>query len=70
MKKKGNVESIAALSERRAANAGEHWLNYFFPLLPFVVLIPDFILPSLGYPGLATQELGFATAIALCIGLS
>ena len=70
MKKKAATTSTASPSESRPANA--YWLDYFFPLLPLVALIPNFfILPSLNYSGLATQEVGFAAAVLVCalIGL-
>ncbi len=76
MKKKAATTSTASSSvtppENRPANANAYWFDYFFPLLPLVALIPNFfIVPSLLYPGLATQEVGFAVAALVCalIGL-
>ena len=69
-KKKTSSASPAALS---SSGANASWFEYVFPLLPFLALIPNFfIIPSLTYAGLATQEVGFAIAVTLCavIGLA
>ena len=76
MKKKAATTSTASSSvtppESRPANDLAYWFDYYFPLLPLMALIPNFfIVPSLVYPGLATQEVGFAVSVLLCslIGL-
>jgi O-antigen ligase len=67
MKKKATHTPAASLAENRPANTFTYWFDYFFPLLPFAALIPNFfILPGLTYSGLATQEVGFAVAVLLC----
>ena len=51
-------------------NAGANLFEIAFLALPFLSLIPNtFVVPPLGYEGLATQEFYFACAMAVFAGL-
>jgi O-antigen ligase len=71
MKKKAQASSATITAKSGTASAPTNrWFDYLFPVVPFLALVPNFfIIPSLSYAGLATQELVYAAAVLLCAAL-
>jgi O-antigen ligase len=64
------MKSKARPPDKTDKNAGANLFEIAFLALPFLSLIPNtFVVPPLGYEGLATQEFYFACATAVFAGL-